>query len=141
MTATSLHTLADPVPGTRILARVGTACAIALAPTLSACGGSGEQDSIPQAEGNAVLDQLSAMRTQLEAKDCDAVEATAQEIQASIEKIRDDVSEDLEEALVQASGNLAEQSRTQCEEEEEPPPPEPPPTGTSDDGTVLEGEG
>ena len=66
MTATSLHTLADPVPGTRILARVGTACAIALTPSLSACGGDEDEGTIPQAEGNAVLDQLETSRTQLD---------------------------------------------------------------------------
>ncbi|HYH61748.1 MAG TPA: hypothetical protein VD766_07770 [Solirubrobacterales bacterium] len=130
------------MPGTRILARVGAACAIALAPSLSACGGEEDLGTIPQAEGDAVLSQLDELRGQLDAGDCDAAEATGQDIRDNIESISQDVSEELEQALVQASDNLASLTRTDCQEPEEPEEPEPPPpTGTSDDGTVLEDEG
>jgi len=141
MTATSLHTLADPVPGTRILARVGTACAIALTPSLSACGGDDDQGTIPRAEGNAILDQLETVQTQVDEGDCDAAEETAQQIQAAIDGIGQDVSDDLEEALVSASGNLTTLTRTQCEEPDPEPDPEPP-TGTSGaEGVTSEDSG
>jgi hypothetical protein len=141
MTTTSLHTLADPVPGTRILARVGTACAIALTPTLSACGGDDDQGTIPQAEGNAILDQLETVQEQVDAGECDAAEETAQQVQAAIDGIGQDVSDELEEALVSASGNLTALTRTQCEEPDDPPEPTDDPSGTTGAEGVSEGEG
>jgi len=106
---------------------------------VSACGSEKDQGTIPQDQGNAVLEQLETVQAQLDAGDCDGAEATAIDIQETLANIGQEVSEELEAALVEASGNLTDQTRTQCEPVEEPPPPVEPTGATGEEGSEDDG--
>ena len=129
-----LHRL-GAVPGIR--ARLGVMCAIACATSIAACGGGDEETdgTIPQTTGDAIVMKLEEVRTQFDAGDCDAAEATAEQIQGAIAGLGSNVEGELEQALVQASGNLVKLTREDCEE---PPPPD---TGATGEEGAQEAEG
>ncbi len=111
------------------------ACVIALA----ACGSGGDdvESTIPQDAGAEILAQLDQIEAEVEAGECEAAQATADELNTRIESLpEDDVSGELRETLLTASGRLQEQTRDpeQCEEPELPPPP----TGATGETGVLE---
>ena len=117
-----LHRLAR-VLGKR--ATLGAMSTIACAATLAACGESDDPEpSIPQGAGDAIVSALDRVQDQVDAGDCDAAEATAQNVRDAIGGLPADVPDDVQQTLVQGSDNLVQQTREQCEpaEEEEPPP-------------------
>ena len=121
--------------------RFGAMATFACALTLAACGSEGDSSSegtIPESDGEAILDRLDELEQQVEEGECDAAEVTAGEIADAIRSLPPEVDGELRQTLVTASGRLAEQSRTQCEEEPEPEPE--PPTGATGGEAVLEDE-
>jgi len=132
MRSNPLHTLAR-VPGIR--ARFGAMAAFACALTLAACGGGSDEGTIPQDEGQAILDQLAQVDQQVSDGECDAAEATALDLAEEINNLPSEVDGELRQTLITASGRLIEQTRDpqQCKE----PEPEPPPTGASGEEGVL----
>lgn len=134
MRPTGLHRLAR-VLGKR--ATLGAMSAIACAAALASCGGSEEDEgTIPTQTGQNILTKLDDVEQQFDAGECDAAEASALQIQAAIAGLNS-VKGNLEEALVEASGNLVTLVREDCEPaDEEKEPPEPPSGATGEEGTV-----
>jgi hypothetical protein len=110
---------------------------IACAATLAACGESEDPEpSIPKGAGDAIVSALDRVQQQVDDGDCDAAEATAQNIRDAIGGLPPDVPDDIQQTLIQASDNLVDQTRDQCEPAEEPPEDDPPAGATGEEGVV-----
>jgi hypothetical protein len=136
------HRLARVLGKRAILGAVaGVGCALAM----NACGSDDDQGTIPQDQGTQIIALLDQLEQRVEDGSCDAAQATATEIGNRIQALPEQVDGELRRTLVTASGRLAEQTRTQCEEEpekpEEPLPPTDPTGVTGETGSLEEDEG
>jgi hypothetical protein len=114
-----LHRLAFVLGKRATLGAMSTAlCAAALA----ACGEDTSEDegSIPSQTGSSILSKLDEVETQVENGQCEEAEATAAQIQAAIAALGSNVKGELEETLVEASGNLVTLVRDDCEPVDQP---------------------
>jgi hypothetical protein len=107
---------AMPGKGARVTcASAVAACALLLA----ACGGE-DEGTIPKEQGATLLAQLDAIESSVEAGDCDAAQATADEFAATVNALPGEVPQDVRGALIEASANLEELAAdpAECKEPE-----------------------
>jgi len=114
-----LHRLAC-VLGKR--ATLGAMSTIACAAVLASCGEDSSEDegTIPAETGASIETKLDEVETQFNDGQCEEAEATATQIQAAIGALGSSVKGQLEEALVEASGNLVTLVREDCEPVDKP---------------------
>ncbi len=87
---------------------------VACALTLSACGGSKDEGTIPADRGQALINKLDSVQSLVDEGRCDEAEAAAVEVAGSIGTLP--IEGDLQQALVAASDNLIKQTQddSQC---------------------------
>jgi hypothetical protein len=114
-----LHRLAC-VLGKR--ATLGAMSTIACAAVLASCGEDSSEDegSIPSETASSIQTKLDEVEAQFSDGQCEEAEATATQIQAAIGALGTNVKGQLEEALVEASGNLVTLVREDCEPVDKP---------------------
>lgn len=105
-----------PMLGLR--AHYGALAALACALTLGACGGSDDEGSIPKAKGAQWISQLESIEEAVAAGECDAAEQAADALAADVRTVAAAEPDSVvREALVEATTNLTELTREDCEPE------------------------
>ncbi|MDX6581349.1 MAG: hypothetical protein QOI10_533 [Solirubrobacterales bacterium] len=85
-------------------------CVFAL--TLAGCGG--DSGTIPPQDANTLLNELKAVRTDVESGDCDTAQQHAQELIGAVAQLPNDVDPDVASELTKASEHLDQLASTQC---------------------------
>ena len=88
-------------------------CALAL--TLAGCG-SGDDGTIPPDDANNLLNQVEAVKNDVESGDCETAKQHAQELVAGVNALPNDVDPDVASELTKAAFNLTQLASTDCEE-------------------------
>lgn len=117
------------MPGQKRLA--GALAAVAAAMAISACGSSGDNQTISPENANELTSALNAVQAAVESRNCDLAEQRAHDFIDAVNALPDTVGTEDKDKLRSAGENLEKlaQDPAQCK----PPPPK---TGTTDLGGV-----
>jgi hypothetical protein len=85
-------------------------CVFAL--TLAGCGG--DSGTIPPQDANTLLNELKAVRSDVEAGNCDTAQQHAQELIGAVAQLPNDVDPDVASELTKAADHLDQLAATQC---------------------------
>jgi hypothetical protein len=102
------------MPGSR--ATAGALAAALCAVALAACGDD-DQGTIPEDQGQAMLDQVATVESLVDQGECNDARSAAVGFTQQVDELPDEVDREVQAALVEAGANLVEltQNPDQCE--------------------------